>query len=288
MAKNVRLKSLTPHPLNSKLFKERNAEDIEILAKDIEANGLKYPIEIDTKGTIIKGESRVRAARLLGWKTIKANVCKIEKDEDVVLELVRDNTARRHLSHSDRLRIYQHFAPEFFKNMKIEAKFIESLATKLSIKSSLIKKDLTKIRSGKSADANSIQYFELKNTWEQAVGKDVMVSISDSVNGTHVMVSFAKNRKRIAFGPGKYSTVMREANESAKMYQAIKAGNNQFTIQSKDIGLRIRDLRLNAGYTQANLAKKINISQSYLSEIEQGLCRCTASVLDDVMLVCGT
>ena len=40
--------------------------------------------------------------------------------------------------------------------------------------------------------------------------------------------------------------------------------------QKKDIGTRIRELRLLQGYTQAQFSEKINVSTNFLSEIENG------------------
>ena len=41
-------------------------------------------------------------------------------------------------------------------------------------------------------------------------------------------------------------------------------------LQKKDIGTRIRELRLLQGYTQSQFSEKINVSTNFLSEIENG------------------
>lgn len=44
------------------------------LAKSLKVEGLIHPIEVDANYVVIVGEIRVRAARSLGWKTIRASI----------------------------------------------------------------------------------------------------------------------------------------------------------------------------------------------------------------------
>ena len=44
--------------------------EIEALARDMDENGLRDPVEVLPDGTLVTGHQRVRAAGLLGWEEI--------------------------------------------------------------------------------------------------------------------------------------------------------------------------------------------------------------------------
>ena len=52
----------------------RDFGDIDALAASMDAIGLLHPIVVTAKGKLLCGERRLRAAKLLGWKTIPVTV----------------------------------------------------------------------------------------------------------------------------------------------------------------------------------------------------------------------
>ncbi|MCE9531478.1 MAG: ParB/RepB/Spo0J family partition protein [Planctomycetes bacterium] len=104
------LAKLKDHPLQAKMFGDVNDVELDILAADIEANGLKHAIEILPDGTIVCGHQRVRAARKLGWTTIDA-VVRADLAEAgeaaIAIEFVKDNLLRRQLGALGKARCIQ-------------------------------------------------------------------------------------------------------------------------------------------------------------------------------------
>lgn len=106
----VRVASLKAHPRQSEVFHDLSEAEVEALAEDMRRNGQQTPVELLPDGTIICGHQRVRAARMLGWDTVRV---KFRSDlkalgEGAVFErLVSDNLVRRQL---DRLGVARCYA----------------------------------------------------------------------------------------------------------------------------------------------------------------------------------
>lgn len=95
---DVDLSTLTPHSQQDLLYAPPSPEELKRLAADIERNGLRQAIEILTDGTIIRGHSRVLAAKQIGLTTLPAIVLEGLSESDVLKALAEDNLNRRHLS----------------------------------------------------------------------------------------------------------------------------------------------------------------------------------------------
>jgi len=94
------LELLRPHPEQDNLFAPPSPQEIQRLAKDIERNGLRQPIEVLSDGTIIRGHSRVLAAKHAGLTTLLAivrNDLDDASEAEVLKALAEDNLNRRHL-----------------------------------------------------------------------------------------------------------------------------------------------------------------------------------------------
>jgi ParB-like chromosome segregation protein Spo0J len=104
------LSELRAHPHQAELFPDLCDGELEELAADIKRNGLAHPVEILPDGTIIAGHQRVRAARMLRWKTIS---CWVREDlheagpEAVEERLITDNLLRRQLDRLGQARLYR-------------------------------------------------------------------------------------------------------------------------------------------------------------------------------------
>lgn len=82
------------------MFDDLPEAEIDALAADIEANGLRQPIEILPDGTVLAGHQRLRAVRKLGWKEVNCVVRTDLADDPAGAELffIMDNLNRRQLS----------------------------------------------------------------------------------------------------------------------------------------------------------------------------------------------
>jgi ParB family chromosome partitioning protein len=76
-------------------------KQIEVLARDMDENGLQQPIEVLPDHTIVAGHCRVKAARRNGWEEIDAIIrCDLAEQGELAVEqyMIRDNCLRRQLS----------------------------------------------------------------------------------------------------------------------------------------------------------------------------------------------
>lgn len=95
-------------------------ESINQLAASLDAHGLMQPVVVIEKGSgyqLIAGERRVRAAKSLGWKTIKALIRSEEEQSQLELALV-ENIQRDDLNAIDVASAYIKLVEEF--NVPIE------------------------------------------------------------------------------------------------------------------------------------------------------------------------
>jgi ParB/RepB/Spo0J family partition protein len=109
-AGKVALTELKAHPREQEVFADLPDEQLEELAVDMKLNGQLVPIEVLPGGTIICGHQRVRAARKLGWDTVRAIIRDdlAELGKAAVFDrLVSDNLNRRQLDQLTQARCYQ-------------------------------------------------------------------------------------------------------------------------------------------------------------------------------------
>jgi ParB/RepB/Spo0J family partition protein len=106
----VALAELKPHPRQQEVFADLPDAQLEELATDMKLNGQLVPIEVLPGGTIICGHQRVKAARKLGWSTVRAIIRDdlAELGKAAVFDrLVSDNLNRRQLDQLTQARCYQ-------------------------------------------------------------------------------------------------------------------------------------------------------------------------------------
>jgi ParB-like chromosome segregation protein Spo0J len=105
-----KLKDLKPHPRQAELFPDLHILLLRDLAQDMEARGLKEPLEILPDGTIVCGHQRKRAAELNGWDEIDVWVNhELAKQGPLAVEqrLIEDNLVGRKLDRLDQVRCYR-------------------------------------------------------------------------------------------------------------------------------------------------------------------------------------
>jgi ParB family chromosome partitioning protein len=113
-AVRLRIDLLKPHPRQAETFADMPDEQIEILARDIEENGLQHPIEVLPDYTIIAGHCRVEAARRNGWTEIDAIIrydLAAQGEFAVEQYMIRDNLARRQMDLLSIARAYKRMKP---------------------------------------------------------------------------------------------------------------------------------------------------------------------------------
>lgn len=90
------------HPY-AKLFPMLSDEELEALADDIRANGLRHAIVVDADDRIIDGRNRYRACQMAG---VEPTITAMDLDDRETLAFViSTNLKRRHLSESQRADI---------------------------------------------------------------------------------------------------------------------------------------------------------------------------------------
>lgn len=107
---SVALDRLEQHPRQHEFFIAPTEVQLEELAADLERRGQQEPIHITPGGTLIRGHRRVAAARLLGWKKLKAVVRHDLSDpqsDETVSELINDNIKRQQLDDLALARCYR-------------------------------------------------------------------------------------------------------------------------------------------------------------------------------------
>ena len=96
------LKELSASPKNA--FRQLDEETYSELKASLQASGLEYPIIVRPKDSIqsypingayeiLAGHNRVRAAKELGWETIKANIVRVDDVEAV--RIINDSNLQR-------------------------------------------------------------------------------------------------------------------------------------------------------------------------------------------------
>lgn len=108
----IEVDRLEPHPDNPRDdFGNDDAELLE-LAESLKDVKLINPISVEAidfdaeRYRIIAGERRWRAAKLAGWKTIPANVCRMDRAAAVRL-MIAENLARKNLNPIEEVRAIQ-------------------------------------------------------------------------------------------------------------------------------------------------------------------------------------
>ncbi len=99
LPRDIPIASLSSHPRQAEIFDLPSTVAIESLARDMDRRGQQVAIEVLPDGRILKGHSRVAAAKLLGWSKIQAIVREDLTDEtDILRELAVDNLQRKQLT----------------------------------------------------------------------------------------------------------------------------------------------------------------------------------------------
>jgi len=93
----VKIDELKPHPLNEELFSEPSAAELEELKSSLRNAGQIDDIIINEDNRILSGHWRVKGAKDLGWKELRAKIFYPDYPEEERRILCDSNVARRHL-----------------------------------------------------------------------------------------------------------------------------------------------------------------------------------------------
>jgi ParB/RepB/Spo0J family partition protein len=113
LAEDIQLSLIDDNPFNARL--EYSHEAIKTLAVSLKQFGLLSPIKLrasNERYQIVYGHRRVRAARLLGWSKIKAEVNSFSDKEMLQLSLA-ENACRKDLSDYEIALVFKRIAVEF-------------------------------------------------------------------------------------------------------------------------------------------------------------------------------
>ncbi len=106
----VSLERVERHPRQHEFFTSPSDVQLDELAADLKERGQQEPIHITPAGTLIRGHRRVAAAKLLGWRELKAVVRHDLTDPnsaEAVSELINDNIKRQQLDDLALARCYR-------------------------------------------------------------------------------------------------------------------------------------------------------------------------------------
>lgn len=98
--------------INEAVFQKMPAmteDQATTLKADIEANGVKVPVEVTEDGTVLDGHNRVQIAKSLGITGIPAIVRHFSTEADAVAHIFAVNLQRRHLNQADRKRLVKEY-----------------------------------------------------------------------------------------------------------------------------------------------------------------------------------
>lgn len=99
--------ALREHPRQRHNFNDQTGEQYQLFLKDMKQNGQRQAVDITPDGTIVDGHHRVRAAKELGWTTIRVRIrSDLETDSEVELRAIEANQERRQLGGIAEIRLH--------------------------------------------------------------------------------------------------------------------------------------------------------------------------------------
>ena len=115
--RDIPLSLIDDNPLNPRLTYDE--AEITKLAFSLSASGLLSPIMVRKKTSgkryeLVFGHRRVRAARQLGWKSIRAEIKQLS-DEEMLMSSMSENLARDNLSDYEKAKCFLRFKTQFQK-----------------------------------------------------------------------------------------------------------------------------------------------------------------------------
>jgi len=169
--------------------REVKAEDVQDLAKSISQVGLLNPITVTPDHTLIAGNHRLEAAKLLGWTEIECTVCNIT---GLLAELaeIDENFVRKNLSPIEfgdlllrRKEIYEKLHPETKHGGDRKSAEIKSAKRALDLGKSFVNDTAEKLGVNPSTVRRNIQ--TAKNLTTEA--KDIIQHSNKSITKTDAL-----------------------------------------------------------------------------------------------------
>ncbi len=128
--------SLKQNPLQDKFFSDLSSFDLGQLKRSLRQNGLKYPLEILSDGTILDGHQRLRAAQQLGWKSVPCLVCRdLEAQGELACKqrFFEANLHRRQLTPLQTVRCYRELYGDLKRQRSKQGILRDQLAEKFNM-----------------------------------------------------------------------------------------------------------------------------------------------------------
>lgn len=227
-----------------KLFPELSDEQIQELADDIAANGLRQPITVDEESRILDGRHRLAACTIAGvaprFETFRGT------DEEKLAFVVSTNLHRRHLTQSQRAMI----APKLEQAFKQAAMARKSAALKKGDKAP-VPANLPEREKGDSRDKVGEALGVSGKSVDMAtkVASKGVPELSAAVERGQVAVSAAaevaempkeKQAEIVAAGPAAIRQAASESRAAKTVHVSQNSGNDEWYTPS-DIVERARD-----------------------------------------------
>jgi len=172
MSRDISLRLIDTNPRQPR--RQFSQEAIEELAQSMTANGLVVPILVHPVGerfVLVHGERRVRAARLLDWETIPADIRKdLTPEEGAWLALV-ENIQRSDLTPIEEAAAYQEFLSDGITQTELGKRIGKSqshIATKLRLLN-LLEEVQAGLIAGKVTEGHAKQLLRIVANAEKQV-----------------------------------------------------------------------------------------------------------------------
>lgn len=198
------LEAVKPNPYQPRqVFDD---EEIKELAESIREHGVLQPILVRESGAaeyeLIAGERRVRAARLLGLKTIPAIVVEIEKPEHLIGLALIENLQRADLNPIERAESFKTLSEKFGLTQEEIAKLVGKSRVAVANAMRLLKlPDEIKalVRQGKLSEGHAKALLLAPEPNVQVHLANLVVKRGLSVERTEILASgFSKERRKVA------------------------------------------------------------------------------------------
>ena len=125
--------------------------DIEELAKDIEQNGLINPPVVNKEYTLLAGERRLRACRMLGWEQIPVTMMDTRDAEHELNIEISENDCRKDFSKAERVDY-------MYRLMRIEKEKARERQAKTQFGSNAVQQKFAEPDKGQARDKTAAAF----------------------------------------------------------------------------------------------------------------------------------
>ena len=224
MTEQRRIAELSPHPFNIEIYGKPD----DLLRKNLEEFGLRYPLEIDAQNRILSGARRWQAAKAIGWRDIDVQVVSVPTSADIRRHILLANSYRAIKTQYQRAR-----EAEALQELIRDGGMSREEVTELAVSKGRKKKPLRDTRpqslAAEAAGISSTSYKE--------------VTFITKPNRAEAQVKRARREGRIS-----QADERRINRDIRKKRAGIKRGNLPASSAASHVRQQLRDAEEEQGY----------------------------------------